>query len=279
LRRSGAPPDVDTELGRFAAVVERPEPIKFAIPIVLLPELFTTSRHLAVLLGYLATIGWEVYAPDIRAAAPNLGSIRFAELTALALEAIEALGREVVAVGYGIGGLVALALADKPAVKAAVALAPMLPGFPSPLVGGLANRIALWRKRPIRPPSGRALFDFIADAEPYQRDVMIAAMVSDAGLAAIDAARGEISLDAAAEAAPRLIVAGESDPFAPFDRVTALGEQLGAKVVKIPGRGHWIIGGRALERTINEMQRFLVRALGQDLLLLFPEEWKDRDET
>jgi pimeloyl-ACP methyl ester carboxylesterase len=270
---------VDTQLGRFAAIVERPEPIKFANPIVLLPELFTTSRHLAVLLGYLATIGWEVYAPDIRAAAPNLGAARFADLSALALEAIEALGREAIVVGYGIGGLVALTLTDKPAVKAAVALAPMLPGFPSPLAGGLGNRIALWRKAPIKPPSGRALFDFIADAEPYQRDVMIAAMVPDAGVAAADVARGDVPLPSAPRAAPRLIVAGESDPFAPFDRVTALGEKLGAKVVKIPGRGHWIIGGRALERTINEMQRFLVRALGQDLLLLFPEEWKDRGET
>jgi len=32
---------------------------------------------------------------------------------------------------------------------------------------------------------------------------------------------------------------------------------------------------RALERAINETQRFLVRALGQDLLLLYPEEWKN----
>lgn len=270
---------MDIELGRFAAVVERPEPIKFASPIVLLPELFTTSRHLSVLLGYLATVGWEVYAPDIRSTMPNLGAARFADLTALALEAIEALGREAVVVGHGIGGLTALTLADKPAVKAAVALAPMLPGFSSPVVGGLGNRIALWRRRPIRPPSGRALFDFIVDAEPYQRDVMIAALVPDAGLAAVDAGRGEVSLSTASGAAPRLIVAGESDPFAPFDLVTALGEKLGAKVVKIPGRGHWIIGGRALERTINEMQRFLVRALGQDLLLLFPEEWKDRGDS
>ncbi len=270
---------MDTTVGRFAAVVERPEPIKFANPIVLLPELFTTSRHLSVLLGYLATIGWEVYAPDIRAAVPNLGAARFAYLAALALEAIDSLGREAVVVGYGVGGLIALTLADKPAVKAAVALAPMLPGFPSPLVDGLKNRIAIWRSAPIKPPSGRALFGFIADAEPYQRDIMIAAMVPDAGRAAKDVTRGDVQPTAAAKAAPRLIVAGGSDPFAPFDRITALGEELGAKVVKIPGRGHWIIGGRALEGTINEMQRFLVRALGQDLLLLFPEEWKDRGQS
>ena len=34
------------------------------------------------------------------------------------------------------------------------------------------------------------------------------------------------------------------------------------------------ISGRALERTVAEVQRFLVRNLGGDLLLLYPEEWK-----
>ena len=45
-------------------------------------------------------------------------------------------------------------------------------------------------------------------------------------------------------------------------------------LLEADGAGHWLVGGRALERAINETQRFLVRALGQDLLLLYPEEWK-----
>ncbi len=267
---------MDEQLGRFAAQVERPEPIKFASPIVLLPELFTTSRHLAVMLGYLATIGWEVYAPDLRSAAASLGAMRFNDLLALAGEAIEAIDREVIVAGHGIGGLLAMCLARRPRIKAAVALAPMVPGFRSPFVTGIGNRLALWRGRELPPPSGRTLFDFVADAEAFQRDVMISAMIPDAGAAALDVARGAIELPESSHAAPRLIIAGESDPFAPFDRVSKMAENLGAKLVKIPGRGHWLIGGRALERAINEMQRFLVRALGQDLLLLFPEEWKER---
>ena len=272
---------MDIQLGRFAAQVEQPEPIKFAWPIVLLPELFTTSRHLAVMLGYLATVGWEVYAPDLRSAAgtgntPALGALRFADLHTLASEAIDAIGREVIVAGHGLGGLLAITLAARPGIKAAVAIAPMLPGFRSPLTGGIANRIALWRGRPLARPSGRTLFNFIADAEAFQRDVMIHAMIADSGAAARDVVNGAIELQQSSNAVPRLIIAGESDPFAPFDRVTAMAASLAAKLVKIPGRGHWLIGGRGLERSINEMQRFLVRALGQDLLLLFPEEWKER---
>ncbi len=86
---------------------------------------------------------------------------------------------------------------------------------------------------------------------------------------------GAIEFAAPDKAAPRLVVAGDSDIFAPLSDTTAFAESIGAKLATIAGRGHWLIGGRALERAINETQRFLVRALGQDLLLLYPEEWKN----
>jgi hypothetical protein len=86
---------------------------------------------------------------------------------------------------------------------------------------------------------------------------------------------GAIEFAASEKAAPRLIVAGDSDILAPIPETTKFAESIGAKLATIRGRGHWLIGGRALERAINETQRFLVRALGQDLLLLYPEEWKN----
>src|SRR5260370_38441279 len=137
---------MDTELGRFPANCERPEPLKFAAPIVLLPELFTTPRHLAIVLGYLASIGWQVYVPDLRAAfgkgaTPPLGKLQFIDLVALAGEAIEALGRDAVVLGHGVGGLAALKLSAHPLVKASDAYAPLLPRFRTPLVARLPNRL------------------------------------------------------------------------------------------------------------------------------------------
>lgn len=277
---------MDVQLGRFRAECERPEPVKFAWPIVLLPELFTTTRHLAIVLGYLAAVGWEVYAPDLRAAAgtgatPPLARLRFADLVALIGEAVDALGRDAIVLGHGAGGLAALAMGSHPHVKAAVAYAPSVPGFRTPLYGGIANRLAAARGRPIKPPGGRTLLEFIADAEPFQRDGLIAALVPDSGALAADIAGGKIDFGRQERSAPRQIVAGDCDIFAPFDRVTAFAGSIGARLAKIPGRGHWLIGGRALERAIGETQRFLVRALGQNLLLLYPEEWKndpDRQE-
>jgi pimeloyl-ACP methyl ester carboxylesterase len=269
----------DVELGRIPAQRELPEPVKFASPIMLVPELFATPRHLALVLGYLASIGWEVFVPNLRAAlgkgsTPPLEKLRFNDLAALAGEALDGIGRDAVVLGHGVGGLIALKLSENRRVKASVAYAPLVPGFRTPIVGGFANRLAMMMGRPIKPPRGRALFELIADSDPFTRDGLINAMVPDSGVLATDVMTGAIEFAASEKAAPRLVVAGDSDIFAPIAQTKAFAESIGAKLAKIAGRGHWLIGGRALERAINETQRFLVRALGQDLLLLYPEEWK-----
>ena len=272
---------MDELLGRFPCVAERPEPLKFAWPIILIPDSFTTARHLGVLLGYFATIGWEVYAPDLRSAigvgaTPPLARFSFADLIALCAEALDALGRGAIVVGHGAGGLAALKLAERPEVKAAVALAPLVPGYQSPLVSGFAARLSAWRRGTIDPPRKRTLFEFVADADRFQRDAIIRAMVPESAKLALEIARGEIAFSTST--APRLIVAGDSDIFAPIDRTAAFAESIGATLAQVPGRGHWLIGGRALERAIAQTQRFLVRTLGQDLLLLYPEEWKNEPD-
>ena len=270
---------METTLGRFPAQVERPEPIKFAWPIMLLPELFTTRRHQAILIGFLATIGWEVYAPDLRSVAgrdgtPALGRWSFEQLTAIAGEALDALGREAIVIGHGFGGLVALKMAKRRGVKAAVALAPLSPGMRTPLFMRAGNLPAIWLKRPLKPPRGRPLLYMLTDVEPFQREALIKALVADTSVAALEVARGEIRF-ATDSATPRLILAGGSDPLVSAERSAALAEQTGAAFRSLPGQGHWLIGGRAVERAVGEAHRFLVRSLGEELLLLYPEEWRD----
>ena len=105
----------DLQLGRIPAQRELPEPVKFAWPIMILPDLFATPRHLALVLGYLASIGWETFVPNLRAAfgqgsTPPLEKLRFNDLAAIAGEALDAIGRDAVVLGHGVGGLVALKL-------------------------------------------------------------------------------------------------------------------------------------------------------------------------
>jgi len=257
---------MDTAIGRFSAQVERPGTIKFALPIVLVPEMFTTRTHLATLIGYLATSGWEVYAPDFRAAAGHsgtrsIGRLDFRGLLALVDEAVEAIGRDVIVMGHGMGGLIALAIAERPRVRAAIALAPAVPGFPTPLLVRPATFFALLRRAPLKPPRGRRLNEFLADAETFKRPALIKALVADAGRVALETARGRVHIARFAEAAPRLIVVGSLDPFAPLLRVSMFAGEIGARLVTLADRGHWIIGGRAIDRVVSEAERFLRRTL------------------
>lgn len=263
---------MDAAIGRFTAQVEHPSTIKFALPIVLVPEMFTTRTHLATLIGYLATSGWEVYAPDFRAAAgrddtPALGRLGFRGLLALADEVINAIGRDVIVMGHGMGGLIALAIAERPRVRAAIALAPALPGFPTPLLLRPAMLFALLRRAPLKPPRGKRLSEFLADAETFKQPGLIKALVADAGRIALETARGRIRIARFAEAAPRLIIAGALDPFAPMPRVSVFAGEIGARLVMLADRGHWIIGARAIDRVASETERFLRRTLGPEFLL------------
>ena len=249
----------------------------------MLPELFTTPRHLATLVGYLASIGWEVFAPDLHAVIGHGGTapiekIDFAKLMAFAAEAIAALGREAIVVGHGIGGLVALKLAEHSGVKASVAIAPLAPGFRTPLFMNIANRISIWRGLPLNPPTRRMLFEFVADADVHSREQIIKLLTPGATAAALDVVedKNRVSRVGQIRAAPDC--RGRVRYFRTVRKTRGqFAHRIGAPIVKIPGRGHWLIGGRGLERAINEIQRFLVRSLGRDLLLLYPEEWKRED--
>src|SRR6185437_8314999 len=193
--------------------------------------------------------------------------IDFEELLALVDEAVGALDREVIVMGHGIGGLIALAIAQRPRVRAAIALAPALPGFPTPLLLRPAILIALLGRAALKPPRGKRLREFIADAETFQRPGLIKALVADAGRVVLETARGRVQIARFADAAPRLIVVGDADPFAPMPQVSVFAGEIGARLVMLAGRGHWIIGGRAIDRVVSEAERFLLRTLDPEVLL------------
>jgi len=270
---------MDLALGRFHAQLERPPRCKFAWPIVVLPELFSNSRHLTIMAGHLVSLGWEVYLLDIhlqttRVYQKDNRQSAFDALVAECRIALDAVSSEIIVAGHGLGGLLALKIAEIRPVRAAVALAPLIPGFRTPL---LANR-RRWpfsRSASGSLPSRRRLLELVSEADAFQRESLVEALTT------VDAAPAREVADGAVEVTihptPRLIIAGETDTFAPAPDAQRLATKIGARFISLPRRGHWIIAGRALEQTIGQMQRFLVRALGEELLLFYGEP--DADDT
>lgn len=269
---------MQTQLARFSALHESAEPLKFAYPIILLPDLFCRSSHMAAMLGYLASIGWEGYAPEL--SSPKDASpepiATCADYMARVSEILNAVCKDAILVGHGLGGTIALMMSGLSAVKAGVAIAPALPGFRPPALSRAACAIARFTGAGLKPPRGRPLFEMIADVEPFQRENLIKSLRSESLSLPLEVAEGPTRFPPATQSAPRLVVCGDSDRFAPIEQVGKLATSLGAELRTIAGRGHWLIGGRALERTVNETHRFLVRSLGEELLLLLPPELPDQ---
>ena len=261
---------MECALTRLPVVTEHPATLKFAHPLVLLPELFTTISHLSLLTGYLVSLGWEVSVLDLYAETAGAAS-ELEDLVGRTAEAVGALDRPVIALGHGLGGVIALGLTTRPAVAAGVALAPALPGSDSPFCRGLRNRLAMRFGGRLRPPRGRTLFELVSDAHEFQRESLIRTLRPVSGQVMRDFAAGAFTIGRA-EGKPRLIITGDADIFAPLERVRSLATIARAELATLAGRGHWLVGGRALERAVHEAQRFLVKALGRELLLLYPED-------
>jgi len=265
---------MDVILGRLHAQLERPQTRKFAWPIVILPELFTSSRHLTIVAGYLVSLGWEVYLLDVHTplrrspARTDTGGSPFGALLQSIRTALDTIGSDVITAGHGLGGLLALKIAEAPGVRAAAALAPLIPGVWSPLFFPRRPWLFLRSGTAALPPR-RIILKLVSEAEPFQREALVKALIPMDTSVANEVARGLVEFGA--NTTPRMIIAGEADAFAPWRDAARFAAAIDAQFISLPGRGHWLIAGRALERAIAQVQRFLVRALGEELLLLYKE--------
>jgi pimeloyl-ACP methyl ester carboxylesterase len=270
---------MDLLLGRLRAQLERPQTRKFAWPIAILPELFATPGHLTMMSGHLVSLGWEVYLlnvypPITRARVKgDSATSAFCALAADIGTALNAIGSKIIVAGHGLGGSLALKIAEAPTVCAAVALAPLVPGFVSPLFVR-RWRWPAWRSESSGLPMRRMTLELVSEVEPSRRKSLIQALTPSDTSAAKEVAAGAVEFKP--HSTPLLIVSGEADALAPGRQAEQFAAKIGAEFIGLPGRGHWIIAGRALDRTIAQMQRFLVKALGQELLLLY-EETHDAD--
>ncbi|MBV8775335.1 MAG: alpha/beta fold hydrolase [Deltaproteobacteria bacterium] len=225
--------------------------------------------------GHLVSLGWEVYLLDVYTGLKRPGVIKqsgnvaFRHLLESIRSALDAIGSDVVAAGHGLGGLLALKSAERSRVRAAVALGPLIPGFHSPLLHRYrAGWFSLWEKPWL--PSRRRMLELFSEAETFQRQALIRALTPMDTSAAEHVASGGVEF--APNPTPRMIIAGEADGFAPAHKAAEFAAKIDAQFIGLPGRGHWLVGGRALERIIAHMQRFLVQAVGEELLLLYEKE-------
>ena len=172
----------------------------------------------------------------------------------------------VVVVGHDAGGLIALSLAERGEVAAAVSVAPLLGGV-APLLSlatRLRGRMGLgWADPPdgdhpyrqTASPEARALVDALLAPEPAGRPASL---------------RGRV-LAPGAPVVPTLLVAQEADTVVPSALIEITGAGIAAESMSLPG-GHWAMLEGRPDPWLMPVHRWLIRRLGPSLLLLRGDE-------
>jgi pimeloyl-ACP methyl ester carboxylesterase len=217
-------------------------------------------------LGYFAARGWEGHALNLRghywSETADFDELDFDTYTADALAGAELMPRPPVVVGHGLGGLLALKVAEAQPISALVLIAPALPAAllspPPPHVVRLLPR-----------QYGRELIGWAGALEPLQqqnRDLAIAdvrrvqhLMGVESGTARRQMLEG-VSVDLAAlPQTPRLVIGGGLDSLFPEPDAARLAEWLDAEYQPFGAHSHYglVTGESSYEQVAETIRTFL----------------------
>jgi pimeloyl-ACP methyl ester carboxylesterase len=225
-------------------------------PVLCLHGLFAGSWVYEQLLPLIAERGHPAAALSFRGhppapPIPSIGRTSIAAYCHDAAEAAKALDRPIV-IGHSLGGLVALLLASRNLVRAAVLVSaapprginvlslPLLLRMPRYLPALLFSRAFL--------PRPHDLDALVLNRVPVsEREQYRMRFVPDSGRAARQAALGTSDADLSATRTPLFLVSGDEDRFVPLGVARRIAQRYDAPLHVARGHGHFLFGERGWE--------------------------------
>jgi pimeloyl-ACP methyl ester carboxylesterase len=229
-------------------------------PVLCLHGLFAGSWVFERVLPVIADRGYPAAALSFRGHPPAapLAGIGRASIAAYCHDAFEA-ARELerpIVIGHSLGGLVALLLASRNLVRAAVLVSSAPPRGISVLSGPLLLRMgrylpALLLSRPFVPRPSDLDALVLNEVPEAERPALRERFVPDSGRAARQAALGVYDVPLRSLRAPLLVVGAEHDRFVPLAVARRLARRYDAPLHVARGHGHFLFAEPGWEREIG----------------------------
>jgi len=250
---------------------------KFTAPLLFLHGLWCDANVWRRAMGYFAHRGWTCHAatlPRATATEPTMtASVDFVR------SHIVRLGVPPVVIGHDLGSCLALAVTSD--VRAVVAMAPLHGASVATTIEALVPRwrlaLSAWRGQAVDFPSRRGPSRYRADMARLKSTMPESPTFLRSlarGAAAPELAFG-VEPSERTERSPVLVVGGARDEFAPLGPLRSWATELGAEIEIVPEGGHALPWEQGWEKTMALVHRWLVRRLGEDLLV--PQEEEDED--
>ena len=226
-------------------------------PVLCLPGLFAGAWVFERLLPLIAARGYPASAISYRGhpplpPLPAIGRESLTDFAADACAAARALDRPIV-IGHSLGGLVALMMAGRNLIRAAVLVSPAPPRGISvlspPILARMASYLpALLFSRAFLP-SAAHLDTLVLNHVPLaERAAIRDRFVRDSGRAAREIAIGAFKVPPRAIRAPMLVVGAEHDGFIPVGVSRRIASHYHAPFHMAAGHGHFLFAEPGWER-------------------------------
>lgn len=266
------------QIGEMVVDISPPEKQKFKSPILLVHGLWSGSWCWSGWSTRFSNLGWECWSVNMRERVNGrLGgrasNLTFEQCVENLKDVIRAAGSNSVLVGHSFGGVVAMEAVNDNNISALILVSPPLPGKEPKSLGRTLQLLRLkyyfpvFLRLPIRIHEDDFSRHWLGSLTRANHGEVLKGLVPESSYLVQRLFKPQISQPPSLDGCPVLVIAGMDDRVIPVEAVRQRARLLGAEFKEYPGHGHWMLEEEGWEEVVNDIHRWVVRRLGEEILL------------
>ena len=125
----------------------------------------------------------------------------------------------------------------------------------------------IFLRQPLRIKEKDFNLHWLASVPEHRRAKVLRELVAESGYLVEELFRPAVSLDPKRVRCPVLVLGGTEDRVVSVSSLRQMARTLDAEFQEYPGHGHWMMEEEGWEAVVNDIHRWLVQRLGEEILL------------